>query len=46
MSMAIGLAYASWDFSSVHKSANQPLIRSIRFTQVEPSGVRVKHPVD
>ena len=46
MMVALGLAFHLLDFTSVEESANQPLIRSIRFTQVEPSVVRVRHPVD
>ena len=40
-----GLAYTSEDSMSATKSANRLLIRSVRFTQVEPR-VRVRHPVD
>ena len=36
MSEAIGLAYVSKDLASVKQSANQLLIRSVRFLQVEP----------
>lgn len=38
--MEIGLTSFLKDLTSVKKSANQPLIRNIRFTQVEPFGVR------
>ena len=40
-----GLACFSKDSMSVLQSANRLLIRSVRFTQVEPR-VRVRHPVD
>ena len=36
MSVAIGLACENWDLASANESANRPLIRSVRFLQVEP----------